>query len=407
MAHAKLNPSSAYRWSVCTAAPGLEAALPDTSSEAADWGTANHLLASTCLSEGKNPVDFLGQEVAFWVHPESDSQGESILDPMLEGAELDPCCEVRLRLPIDEQHVTCATIYVNRVRELAAGHTLLVEQRVPIDHITGEEGAGGTSDAVILADDELIVVDLKTGHNKVSSRHGDRMNLQLAMYASGALRKFEMLGDFSRVRAIIVQPTLSHESEHSLTVEELEAEIQILRTAANAEPQFVPGESQCSYCKAFPCAAATEHVVSVFGNLEAATAEPLGDLYKKLPLVRDWCDAIEARVRTTLEQGGKVPGWKLVEGKLGARKWVDPERAEKMLVEQFRLGSDAYDKVLISPATAEKLTTDKTIGPRQWKTLQTLIVQPRNRPSIAPESDKRPAFGMTADGLPDDVSDLL
>lgn len=391
MSHAKRSPSSAFRWSVCTASPAEEAGKPDNSGEAADWGTGNHLLSSTCLSWGKNPVDFLGQFVVF-------IDGEEIISEA--SSEKHKC------LPIDQEHVDCATAYVNRIRELAEGHTLLVEQSLPIDHITGEAGATGTGDAVILADDEIIVADLKTGRNSVSARHGERMNLQLAMYASGALRKFEMLGDFKRVRAIIVQPTLNHESEHVLTVEELEAEIQLLRDAIAAPPVYAPSEDTCQYCKAFPCAAADKMVIEGFDDLSAPTYETLGQKYKVIPLVRMWCDTVEATVRTTLEQGQPVPGFKLVEGKLGARRWTDPARAEEMLTKQFRLGNDAYEHTLVSPAGAEKLASDKTIGPRQWKTLQTLIEQPRNRPSIAPESDKRPAFAMSADGF-SDVSDLL
>jgi hypothetical protein len=38
----------------------------------------------------------------------------------------------------------------------------MVEQRLPLVSITGEQ-AHGTADAVILADDEIIVIDLKFG----------------------------------------------------------------------------------------------------------------------------------------------------------------------------------------------------------------------------------------------------
>jgi len=39
----------------------------------------------------------------------------------------------------------------------------MVEQRLSIEAITKEPGAKGTSDAVILAGEELVIVDLKYG----------------------------------------------------------------------------------------------------------------------------------------------------------------------------------------------------------------------------------------------------
>lgn len=55
--------------------------------------------------------------------------------------------------------------YIDHVRDLvdSTGGTLLIEERLPIDNITGEADAYGTSDVVILTDEEIIVVDLKYG----------------------------------------------------------------------------------------------------------------------------------------------------------------------------------------------------------------------------------------------------
>ena len=51
-----------------------------------------------------------------------------------------------------------------------------------------------------------------------------------------------------------------------------------------------------------------------------------------------------------------------------------------------------YDLSLISPTTAEKLAGAGTIGPRQWKKVIPLITRSEGSPSVAPESDKRPAL---------------
>ena len=49
--------------------------------------------------------------------------------------------------------------YVNNVRSIvnATEGILLVEQRLPIEHMTGEDGATGTADAVILTPDEFTL----------------------------------------------------------------------------------------------------------------------------------------------------------------------------------------------------------------------------------------------------------
>ena len=52
---------------------------------------------------------------------------------------------------------------------------------------------------------------------------------------------------------------------------------------------------------------------------------------------------------------------------------------------------------VISPTTAEKLTKAKEgdkplIGPRQWPKVEALVTRAAPKPSVAPESDKRPAL---------------
>jgi hypothetical protein len=88
---------------------------------------------------------------------------------------------------------------------------------------------------------------------------------------------------------------------------------------------------------------------------------------------------------------------------MGNRKWADVEEAEATL-KAFRLKTEEmYDLSLISPTTAEKLVGNKTIGPRQWKKLLPLITRAEGQPSVAPESDKRPALVVAADTADFDV----
>jgi hypothetical protein len=109
-------------------------------------------------------------------------------------------------------------------------------------------------------------------------------------------------------------------------------------------------------------------------------------------------------VETRLLSGVPIPGYKLVQGKKGNRAWADKAAAEALL-KQMRVPHDQmYDYSVVSPTTAEKLHKAEVIGPRQWPKVQALITQSEGKPSVAPESDKRPALVMSA--VLDDFTDV-
>ena len=143
--------------------------------------------------------------------------------------------------------------------------------------------------------------------------------------------------------------------------------------------------------------------------------ERLGLLMESVDLIEGFAKAVRAETERRMLAGGFVPGFKLVKGREGIRKFADPEEAEK-LMKSMRLKQDVmYDWTLISPTTAEKLAADGVIGKKQWPKLQALITRSEAGISVAPASDKRPAVevGKVEDDfevLPentDDLSDLL
>jgi hypothetical protein len=65
----------------------------------------------------------------------------------------------------------------------------------------------------------------------------------------------------------------------------------------------------------------------------------------------------------------------------------------------MRLKADEmYDRKLITPAKAEKLLKDT---PRRWNSIAQHITQGEGKPSVAPVTDKRPAYSVV-----DDFEDL-
>ena len=149
-------------------------------------------------------------------------------------------------------------------------------------------------------------------------------------------------------------------------------------------------------------------------RLTSASDEQLGLLGESIDLVEGWAKAVRAELERRMLAGGEVPGFKLVKGREGIRKFADAAEAEAMM-KSMRLKQDVmYDWTLISPTTAEKLHADGIIGKKQWPKLQALIVRSEAGLSVAPAADKRPAVAITPvaddfEALPDadDLSDLI
>jgi hypothetical protein len=319
---------------------------------------------------------------------------------------------------VDESMANYVRAYVDNARGL--GGNLLVEQKLSIEHLTGEAGATGTADSVIILGDELVIRDLKYGRGV----HVDAANnKQLVMYASAALREYSLLGDFTKIRVCIDQPRLAHASEAIYTVEELAAiEKEIQASAAQvasatkefaavgpamslnewAERWCTPSEEGCRWCRAkAACPALGAHIQKVIGaefdaiveeGTPAITSDTLPEKMAAVGMIEDWCKAVRAEVERRLLAGEPVTGYKLVEGRRGARKWADAAEAEAVMRAIRLKVEEMFDLSLISPTSAEKLTKTGAIGPRQWPRLQALIVQSNGSPSVAPVSDKRAAI---------------
>ena len=396
MKHAVLSPSGAHRWMRCPGSAVLEAALPDTSSVYADEGTAAHQLASLCLVQHEQAADHIGLKIRV-------GKNEFVVDKEMAG------------------HVQG---FVDRVRKLAEGRQLFVDQKLPIGHLTGEKDATGTGDVVIVdaAARALWSIDFKYGAGvKVSARE----NEQTRIYGLGALNKFNLLVDFDQIMCGIDQPRMDHDDGENLSTKALlefggtvekaalvahEAEKRAKEGATpgqlHAEGYLIPGPKQCQWCKAkATCPAARAEVMEIttgsasaadFADLIVADAQ-LGDNFLTTAMgavdrIEDWCRAIRGEVERRLLNGQPVPGYKLVTGKEGNRAWLDAEKAAEALKAQKLKVSEVYTSTVISPTAAEKLL--KKTRPSAWEAVQPHIHRSPGKPSVAPATDPRPALAI-------------
>jgi hypothetical protein len=388
----------------CPGSVVLEAEYPDSSSPFAAEGTCAHELAAAVLTDPEFviPVGETKQVDGYTIKVTQD-MADHVMD------------------------------YCRLVWESAERAKLLVEQRVPIGHLTGEEDATGTSDAIIVDYDQeaIEVIDLKYG---VGVKVYAEDNEQMQMYALGALHEHSLISDFSWVTMMIHQPRLNHVAEWTISTAQLEAfgeEVsEAARTVELAASRYgdidfdwdfnflQPGEKQCRFCKAkATCPALREEVSAISGPATAAdfaefvpdvpNAET-GDNYlsmamSKVDMVEGWCKAVRAETERRLLAGQTVDGWKLVEGRRGNRAWSDEDAVEEMFKKSFRLRDDEmYVRKLISPTAAEKLLKDT---PKRLKRAMDLTTRSEGKPSVAPAADKRPALAVT--NLADEFGAIL
>lgn len=400
--HALLSPSGAKKWLACSASLACEKDIPNTSGKAAVTGTACHTIAEMHLNQYiKGTALPLEREVGAYVLDEGKGQIKALISPM-KGAVL-------ITADMIEQ-VRKYTDYCKAIIDVATYAKL--EMRVNLTEVLhpGYEGVEtfGTADLVAVQElantDEhmLIIGDLKTGRHRVEAKE----NKQLMLYALGVYRRLKRRYNITVVRLVIFQPYAGGASEWDISVEGLELFAKFAQKRAllaldayfrgkkNLKASdFKPSVDGCQWCRfSEQCAARTKTVNSVLAEeLEddfvlELTTEQLVVEYEKLPLLRQHIDKVEKAMSAALHSGKKVPGYKLVEGKMGNRAWKDADAIE------VSHGDILKKEVLMTPTEAAKV-----LSADEMAALEPFITRKPGAPCVATADDKRPEWNQVSE----------
>ena len=389
--HAQWSASSTERNWNCSGALALTDGLPETTNEAADWGTCCHQIAEKCLRDGRMADEFIG----------TTEKGK------------------KYEFEVDEEMAETAQTYVDYVRErvikaappkVNPASLLQIEQRFTLESLKPPFEAGGTADSVIYFPliEELEVVDLKGGRGHVVEVIG---NPQLRTYGLGAMLANPKL-KVKTIKVTIVQPRANHKSGrirsetfHVADLVEWTADLLLAMSksrvamneyhhigssefhnvyptqAAWARDHLSAGD-HCKFCKAAGfCPALQQKAYDAAGvwfddldqprlanSPSELSPEALAQALDAADMIGEWINAVRAYAHAQAEMGIEIPNYQLVE-KIGHRKWNASE--EQIVAALQYIDVDPFNRKLVSPAQAEKL-----LGARRKSEIAGLIERP-------------------------------
>ena len=363
--HAVLSASGAHRWLNCLPSARLELEFVNNESSAAAEGTAAHALCEHKLKKAlhmrsKRPVSVYNSD-------EMEEHSDAYVEFVMEQFEL--------------------------AKQSCTDPLILIEQRLDFSCYVPQ--GFGTGDCIIIGDKKLHIIDFKYGMGVLVDAVG---NLQMKLYALGALEIYDSLYDIEEVSMTIFQPRRENVSTWTIRVEDLKAwaEKELkpkAKKAYNGEGEYLPGE-WCTFCRAaVKCRARAEEKLklaqSEFKLPPLLTDSEIEEILSKLSDLTKWANEIIAYATDAAVNHGKEwHGFKIVEGR-SVRKYKDEDAVAE--VAKANGYKDIFRQSLITLTEMERL-----MGKSKFeKILGDLIYKPPGKPTLVPLSDKRPAMNVS------------
>jgi hypothetical protein len=370
--HALLSASSSHRWISCPPSARLCENCDDQSSEYAKQGTDAH---SLCQYK---------------------------VESALEMDTADPTDSLNF---YDEEMKNCAESYAAYVMEQRAkalesciDPVVLVEQRLDFSKYVPE--GFGTGDCVIIADGTLSVIDYKHGKGILVE---SEKNPQMLCYALGALELFDGIYDIDIVSMTIFQPRRENVSTYTVTKAELlqwaeEVLIPRAKLAYAGEGNFMAGE-HCQFCKVkATCRKRAEYNLELalydFEMPATLDDEEIEAILAKADDLAAWVSDIKEFALQSAVSGKEWTGWKLVEGRSN-RKYTDEGAVADAVT---AAGFNPYEQKLLGITAMTSV-----LGKKQFENiLGSLTYKPQGKPTLVPESDKRPVMNTANQDFKDE-----
>lgn len=389
--HCRLSPSSSHRWLICTPSVEMESHFPNTTSEAAEQGTAAHSMGEAKIRHKVFHEDVTREPTSY------------------DDEEMEECSDLYCNYVMQQ---------IEEAKQFCKEPLVMIEQRLSFEDII--PGGFGTADCIIATPKKLYVTDYKHGRG-VLVRVSDALNPQLGIYAYGAYSNLKFLfPDVESVVMTIVQPRLENIDQFEISIEEL---IEWAQTtvkpkaliASRGEGELVAGE-HCRFCRAKAnCRARADEALALarkdftvvngwretsqgrvadyqFKSPALLSQQEIEDVLPVLNRIQDWIDSVFTYVSSeAINHGRRWEGFKIVEGR-SVRKYV----SEKMVEEACRQAgyTDIYEHTLLPVTKLEKKLSKEVF--HQLLVDKGLVIKPKGKLALVPDSDKREEIDVNA-----------
>lgn len=389
--HCRLSPSSSHRWLTCTPSVEMESHFPNTTSEAAEQGTAAHSMGEAKIRHKVFHEDMTREPTSY------------------DDEEMEECSDLYCNYVIQQ---------IEEAKQFCKEPLVMIEQRLSFADIIPD--GFGTADCIIATPKKLYITDYKHGRG-VLVRVSDGLNPQLAIYAYGAYSNLRFLfPDVESVVMTIVQPRLDNIDSFEISIKELTewAENTVkprARMASKGEGELVVGE-HCRFCRAKAnCRARADEALALarkdftvingwretsqgkvaeyqFKSPALLSQQEIEDVLPVLNRIQDWIDSVFTYVSSeAINHGRHWEGYKVVEGR-SVRKYI----SDKMVEDACKQAgyTDIYEKAILPIKKLEKKLSKEVF--KQLLVDKGLVIKPKGKLTLVPDSDKREEIDVSA-----------